>query len=529
MTNKLTAIAQDSARGGFFLFAGNTSQLLIVAIGSIIIARLLGPDSYGLYSLALVVPSIFLGLIDFGVNSALTRFSAKLKAEGNFALVAGLLKSGMIFKVLTGVAMSSICLIFSDTFAAYLLNRPELGSLVQLTAVVILFQSVFNALNSSFTGIDRMEGNAVTMNVQAVMKTILSPALIFAGFTVAGALLGHIVSYAVASLVGTLFFITYYKALSAGASVKKFTGNIKLLLGYGFPLYTSSLLALVQGQYQTIILAFFVSNTVIGNFTIAVTLSALLNVLLFPIGALFPAFSKLNADDDEMRWLFRMSTKYTALLVIPATVLVGFLANDLILTLYGSSYGLAPAFFQLYILNFLLTGVGSAVIGYLFNGVGMTTTVFKYSLVNLIMFLPLAPILAMLYGVVGLIAAFLVSNGCSLGYALFIAYKKMGVRLDVKASLKIYLASFLSVLPIILLIELFPLNGIFSLAVCFPLFLFMYLVLLPLTGAINLSDVKNFQAMFEKVKLAWLLLKYVLKFELIMICLRSKLSKQDIR
>lgn len=75
MSDKLTEIAEDSARGGFFLFTGNALSLIILAVGSIIIARLLGPENYGVYSLSLVVPSILAGLIDFGISSALIRFS----------------------------------------------------------------------------------------------------------------------------------------------------------------------------------------------------------------------------------------------------------------------------------------------------------------------------------------------------------------------------------------------------------------------------------------------------------------------
>ncbi len=507
LSHKLEKIAVDSARGGFFLFTGNTLSLLVLAVGSIIIARFLGPDAYGLYSLALVVPSILLGLIDFGVSSALTRFSAKLKAEGNSQFAANLLKSGLAFKFLTGLAMSMACLLFSENFASYLLNRSELGPFIRLASFLILFQTLFIAFNSSFTGLDRMEGNALIMNVQAVMKTALSPILLVAGFSIAGALMGHIASYVIASIAGTLLFIKYYKALGKSVTIKNFSSSIKIMVSYGFPLYASALLILVQGQYQTIILAFFASNAEIGNFSIAISLSALLNVLIFPVGALFPAFSKVKPKSDELRRIFKMSTKYTALLIIPATVIVTFLAKDIVYTLYGSSYSLAPLFLQVYILNFLLTGFGSVVLTYLFNGIGETRVVFRYSLLNLAVFLPLAPTLITIYGVVGLIFAFIISNVLSIAYGIFVAVKKIHVKLDFGASMRIYLASFLSAVPIFFLTIIFPLNGIPSLLMNFPIFLLTYLTLLPLTGAIDHSDIENFRMMFGNLKLAWPILK----------------------
>jgi len=58
------------------------AALAILAIGSIIPARLLGPENYGLFSPSLVVPSILVGFLDLDVRSALVRFSAKFRAEG---------------------------------------------------------------------------------------------------------------------------------------------------------------------------------------------------------------------------------------------------------------------------------------------------------------------------------------------------------------------------------------------------------------------------------------------------------------
>jgi len=97
VSNELVKITEDSARGGFFLFAGNALSLLTLAISSIIVARLLGPENYGLFSLSLVVPSILAGLMDLGVNPALTRFSAKLRIEGKGQLAAARAQARLLY------------------------------------------------------------------------------------------------------------------------------------------------------------------------------------------------------------------------------------------------------------------------------------------------------------------------------------------------------------------------------------------------------------------------------------------------
>jgi len=46
LSNKLAEIAEDSARGGFFLFTRNVLFLFTLALVSIITARLLEPASF---------------------------------------------------------------------------------------------------------------------------------------------------------------------------------------------------------------------------------------------------------------------------------------------------------------------------------------------------------------------------------------------------------------------------------------------------------------------------------------------------
>jgi len=51
-----------------------------MAIGTIIFARLMTPEEYGLYSIALIPSYIVILFRDCGVNLAITRYTASLRA-----------------------------------------------------------------------------------------------------------------------------------------------------------------------------------------------------------------------------------------------------------------------------------------------------------------------------------------------------------------------------------------------------------------------------------------------------------------
>ena len=150
MSGAIAELTNESVRGGFFLFAGNALSTFVLAIGSIVIARLLGPENYGLYSISIVAPSVFLLFTGFGVDAAMTRYSAKLRSEGRTQLAAGMLRSGMVFKLLTAVIMFIACFILSEGFAANVLNRPGIGDLIRLSALLIMFQAIFSTTSSAF-------------------------------------------------------------------------------------------------------------------------------------------------------------------------------------------------------------------------------------------------------------------------------------------------------------------------------------------------------------------------------------------
>ncbi|RLE84046.1 MAG: hypothetical protein DRJ41_03820 [Thermoprotei archaeon] len=49
MSNRLVEIAEDSARGGFSLFLGDASLTIILAVGSVLVARLLATRRFRSY------------------------------------------------------------------------------------------------------------------------------------------------------------------------------------------------------------------------------------------------------------------------------------------------------------------------------------------------------------------------------------------------------------------------------------------------------------------------------------------------
>ena len=331
-SDELTEIAGAAAHGGLFLFAGNTSSTVILAIGVIVVARLLGPLNYGLYTLTVTIPVLLIALADVGMNYALIRIPTRLRAEGDHARANRLIKLGFILKLTISAIAFIVCYADSTMIATVALNRPQLAPFIQLASLMIIFQSIDDACTNIFIGLDQMHYSAGIQVMQATLKATVAPVLVFLGLGITGAIWGSVLAMAAAALTGALLLFTKHVRSSSHATNLP-TTELRTLLGYGLPLYAASILSVFLTQYQNIVLAHFASNVEIGNFSATWSFTAFMMILVYPITtAMFPMFSKMHPQNqrDDLSRAFTFAVKYSSLLMIPASIMVMIFSHDLI-------------------------------------------------------------------------------------------------------------------------------------------------------------------------------------------------------
>lgn len=515
INDKVFDIAETSVRGGLFLFVGNIFSTVITAFTSILIARFLGAIGYGLYSIALVAPSLLFIFIDLGVNSALIKYCAEFKTKERNKHIASIIKSGFLYKTTLSFVFFLILFCFSDWFAAYALRRPDIVFLVRIVSVLIILQVVFNTARNIFVGLDKMEYSATASVLQAIVKLVIALTLIFLGFGVLGAIIGHIAGYLVAGLISLLLVYNLYGNFRSKNADTRFSADLKLMIKYGFPLYFSGLLMAFLSQFQMLSLAWFVSDFDIGNFRAASNFLSLITIVVIPVStALFPAFSKFNfkEEKEEVEKFFHYSLKYVLLLLTPIALLVGIASRNLVFLVYGTDFISASSYITLLTITYFYGGV-SMVINSFLNGIGRTNITLRVNVVNFLTSLPLIYILTMLHGVLGLITSIIISSLAALIYASIIITKKFNIKFNYPDISKIYLTTFLSGSVAFLFHHFLSLSYLIELILISVIFTISYLVLVPLLGAINKRDIEVFRSIFSKFKLIAPFTNILLNFE----------------
>lgn len=491
-----------SATGSFQLFVGKATSTIIMAVGTIILARLMLPAEYGLYSIALI-PSLMINLFhDWGVGPAMTKYIAHSRAANKDDDIHDIIAAGLIFKVATGLALSLLSLFLASFIATTIFHRPESTSLISIASIAIFSGALLTASQSNFIGFEKMELNSLTMICQSVIKSVASPLLVLIGFGALGAVLGYTFSLLAAGIIGLimLYFILFKnlnRTKTRGSGISK---TLKTMLRFGIPLSMSSILGGFLIQFYGFMMAFFCSDVMIGNYQAAANFAVLLTFFTFPIATvLFPAFAKLNPKNEQqlLKTVFTSAVKYTAMLLVPATMAVIVLSKPMISTLFGEKWVYAPFFLTLYVIGNLLAVFGSLSMWSFLAGLGETKMLMKLSVLTLSFGLPLAFLLIPTFGIIGVILANLLAGLPSLFWGLHWIWKRYEAKADFGSSARIFTASAIAAAITYLSLNFLNTPDWIRLATGGIIFLAVYIPTAPLIGAISQSDIDNLKTILS--------------------------------
>jgi len=503
-------IAKQSARGTFVLFLGNFVSTAILAISAIVIARLLGPDLYGVYSLAILIPSLFLIFVGVGVDTAITRFAAYHLSRGEVEVARRVTVNSIIFMSLMGIVLTLASLLSASFLTPLLLHRPTILPLVQLSCLFVLGQTLLQITTAVLIGWRAMGLASITAVIQAAFKTAVATVLIVSGFGVFGALVGDLGSFLFAGFFALIAIYVY--ELRGQVEHGRFFSDIRDMTSFGVPVYAGAVISGFASKYLTILLAAVASNVVIGFFRAASNLTVAISLASSAITqALFPAFASLYGKNSDMPLAFKYSVKYAGYVTTPVIFfLVG--AAGVLVEIFGPSYSGAAIYLQLLALSNLPMLVGLNVIPPFFNGLGNTRmTLFVNIVGSAAMVLSATLLTGIGLGAKGLIFAILLSNAVSVALGLVISARLLRSLVDFKA------ASFTLAASVISYAAIYPVQNLgldfaASLVIDIALFAAAYLTILPLLRGVDEQDVIRldiaFSAFGHFAKFTSLLIRY---------------------
>jgi len=423
-------IGRRVARGSFIIFSRDVLANVIALAGSIIVARLLGPDEYGLSSIALIYPGMAISIAGLGISQAIMRFSSatSIKSRSSEYIYSGLMASSI------SAAVASLTILILSSRLADLLGRPALASGISLLSIYVFSAVIYSSVESSLLGLGRYEDTAIATIARAVVRVSIAIPLALLSFGYIAVLWGLSLGYFIGSFIG------FAMILRRSHPTKPQLDRAGELLKYSLPLYLPTIISSPINQVIMGFLALKASDFEMGNLSVA-------NLLVTPLGmvgnalnaAVFSSIPLLIEDNEKLSNAINKSILYTNIIIIPAALGLAMLSKPITLILYGSSYSATPKYLFLILIPYVFNALASGAMTLYANTVGDTVFTGVVALVDTVIRAPVAFEMINLLGILGYLLTSIVVNPITAVITLLLGRKRYGLMLWYKKNLMVAL------------------------------------------------------------------------------------------
>lgn len=305
--------------------------ILNLALGtfvSVIIARSLGPEGKGVYTVATLFSHLVVTLGSLGLPSAATFYVAKRSYTrqeilGNTVLV-GLL-TGFL-----GMIVGSIIVIFAGQYILPGISQEYL----MLAILAIPGNMLLIHLQHILLGAQHIkEYNIVTLIQSFFLLTLITLFLWIFKMGVFGALAATILSWIFTSIFTFMLVIK----INNGIELKINFSYLKNALKYGHNIYIATILRLLSLRVNLFLTNAFLDPTSVGLYSISVGLAE--KLWLISHAAATVLFPKIVMEEDKVRKEFTPIVARTVLWIMILTAFIIFLSSQwLISFLYSQTF-----------------------------------------------------------------------------------------------------------------------------------------------------------------------------------------------
>ncbi|MCW4012504.1 MAG: flippase [Candidatus Bathyarchaeota archaeon] len=497
MDENIEDLVKTTTRGSLILLIGQISSTFILAFGMLVVARILGPVSYGSFNKAQSVVQIAVLLMNLGVQQAMIKYLAQYRHEKKTENLRVFIESGLLINTVTSISLTLLVYFSAGYIANNIFNEPEQEMFIKYLSLSIV-GSGFSTLAQGITiGYERMELRSMISLAYSFVKSVISPILVYIGLGALGAVLGHSAPIILSGVLGLVFIFIIYRNEPIGGATISHKEAVKIILTYGFPLYLTSLLGGILPQFYTTMLGSWQTskytiieiNDIIGNYSVVLNFGVLLSFVTLPIGTtIFPLFSKLENNKKELNFLYRNAVKYSTLFGYLIIFTIIALADQIIYILFADKYIYAPHYLRIYMLSFLLIGFGSVCNGSLLSGQNRNDVNFKSTLAKFIVSLPLSYFAILNYGAIGLLYTYFVTASVNTLFNVYYIHRIFGFKFNTQFLLKMIVISVFSCFVVYGFVTFLVLNQWIELFLGGLLSVFLYLVGVLILKALTKQD-----------------------------------------
>lgn len=463
----------DIARGSGVTFVGKLFGNGIKYLTLVILGRLLGTESFGLYTLGMAVMDVFSRVSQVGMNKGALRYISIYHDKKDPGRIKGIITETLGFSFVAGCTGGGIIFLSSELVANKIFHSPGMTGVLRLFSLGIpLFSTVCVAVFAT-------RGFQIAryyVYVTEFIRPISNLFLIFILFGIGLGLHGTVIARVLSMGLG-LFAALYYTKKSFLRKVRKYADTsqsikplfeIRKLLSYTFPLTLTGIVGPIMGWIDTFMLGALKTAKEVGVYRAANYTAVFVSIVLQAFNSIFfPKIASLHEKGEvkQLEHLFKTTTKWILYFSLPVFVVMISLSGE-ILSIFGVEFKVgAVALLFLASAQIISAGVGG--IGGMLTMSGHSKEIFYTNLGSRLVNVALNLLLIPKYGVLGAAVATGISIALLNLVRLLLVYIYLGVHPYDSRYIKLLIASFSSFLIVLILKNFIVFGSYISTLVCF--------------------------------------------------------------
>jgi O-antigen/teichoic acid export membrane protein len=392
MAGARETLGRRSARAFSVLTLGRMASLLIGIASIVVIARMLGPDQLGVYTLAFAFYSLLWSASNFGFGVYLSKHLAEHADSRDSGRFSSALTVGFISVAALGAVLALAGAGASGYAASFFGVSGADSGIFALAAATIFFSMLYGTADYALIGMGK-NAAAIAMEVgENIVLLASSILLISMHYYASGAIAGILVSYIVAGVAGTYFvFRVASREMGFRFRIPK-RNDFEDAFRFSLPVAASNIVgsggALLG--FAPLLLGAFVSTAVLGNFQIASKASAAISLFcMTAANAILPTLSialsrqRKGGKGSGVEEVYNKTMLYSMAATVPLIVYIGVFAGPLVYVFFSPSFGSAPLYLALMAMGTIIGLLGMYATT-LFTAVGKTSRLFYYTSIAMV-------------------------------------------------------------------------------------------------------------------------------------------------
>jgi O-antigen/teichoic acid export membrane protein len=457
----LTSDLQKLATGSAMAFSGIVLGNGLTYLFGVIMGRLLGAESVGLYFVALILMQLAGSFCRIGLPEGLLRFVSIGAGENNLAKVKGSILFSAFLAGTVSIVVATLLFALAVPLSTQVFKQPDLVSYVRWTALTLPFFAVLVVLLNATQALKRMELVVVSRDFVQPITMIGAGLVLF--FFIGGSasfLAAHLGSMIIACFTSMFFLLR--ACPDWGNSTAAFD-DWKALLAFSLPVAGSDVVYYLFRWSDTLLLSLLTSASEVGIYNAALRTTLLLSLLAVAINALYaPIIAEHyhHGRYERIETILKTLIRWCLTLALPIVFAMCLFAEQ-ILSFWGATFvsGSAAlmllAFSQLLFVTSGLLAFTLLMCGRQYLEVANVVVVTVLSIVSNLLLIPL-------YGITGAATAMLLSQAVILVIRLVEVRYVLGLRLYTSSYLKPIVALLpAAIVGLMLHVSIANRNGIF--------------------------------------------------------------------